>query len=399
MANRYGQLFRTPGVPALALAGWVARLPSTMVGVGIITMLSLTRDSYSLAGSVAATLMLATALLTPQVSRLADRHGQSRVLPPATGIGALALLALVLCSRLDAPHWTLYLCAAPAGCLPSIPAMTRARWAKLLEGQTLLPTAFALDSVLSEIAFVMGPPLSIGLCMAWFPEAGPLAAALLILFSVSALLRQKTTEPPAHPAAPGSGRSALFLRPVPVLALLMGTLGAIAGIIDVAAVAFAKAQGSPSAAGWVLALYALGSGIGGLAFGALKPALPLGRLLLCCCAATAASSAFIALAPNVFWLAAVMLLSGLSFAPTLIVAMEMVEKAVPRARLTESLTWLVTGILLGVAGGASLCGLAIDAYGARAGLSLTLAAGACALLIAAALPRAPSPKSAVEDAC
>ncbi|MEO3960964.1 MFS transporter, partial [Chromobacterium piscinae] len=143
MANRYGQLFRTPGVTALALAGWVARLPSTMVGVGIITMLSQTRDSYSLAGSVTATLMLATALLTPQVSRLADRYGQSRVLPPATGIGALSLLALVLCSRLDAPHWTLYLCAAPAGCLPSIPAMTRARWAKLLEGQTLLPTAFA----------------------------------------------------------------------------------------------------------------------------------------------------------------------------------------------------------------------------------------------------------------
>ncbi|WP_043613005.1 MFS transporter [Chromobacterium violaceum] len=399
MSNRYGQLFRTPGVAALALAGWVARLPSTMVGVGVITMLSQTRNSYSLAGSVAATLMLATALLSPQVSRLADRHGQSRVLPPATGIGAFALLAMALCSRLEAPPWMLYLCAVPAGCLPSIPAMTRARWARLLEGQTLLPTAFALDSVLSEIAFVMGPPLSIGLCLAWFPEAGPLLASLLILLSVSALLRQKSTEPPAHPTTPGNGRSALFLQPVPVLALLMGTLGAIAGIIDVAAVAFAKAQGSPSAAGWVLALYALGSGIGGLAFGALKPAMPLGRLLLYCCAATAASSALIALAPHVFWLAAVMLLSGLSFAPTLIVAMEMVEKAVPRARLTESLTWLVTGILLGVAGGASLCGLAIDAYGARAGLNLPLAAGVCALLIAAVLPRAPLRKAAVEDAC
>ncbi|WP_434630183.1 MFS transporter [Chromobacterium sp. CV08] len=398
MSNRYGQLFRTPGVPALALAGWVARLPSTMVIVGVITMLSLSRNSYSLAGSVAATLTLATALLSPQVSRLADRHGQSRVLPPATGIGVVALLALVLCNRLDAPPWTLYLCAAPAGCLPSIPAMTRARWARLLEGQTLLPTAFALDSVLSEIAFVIGPPLAIGLCMAWFPEAGPLLAALLMLLSVFALLRQKSTEPPAHPGTADSRRPALFLRPVPALALLMGTLGAIAGTIDVASVAFAKAQGSPSAAGWVLALYALGSGIGGLAFGAIKPAMPLGRLLLYCCAATAASSAFIALAPNVAWLAAVMLLSGLSFAPTLIVAMEMVEKAVPRARLTESLTWLVTGIQLGVAGGASLCGLATDAYGARAGLNLALAAGVCALLIAAALPRAPQPKRAVEDA-
>ncbi|KUM04164.1 MFS transporter [Chromobacterium subtsugae] len=394
MSNRYGQLFRTPGVAELALAGWVARLPGTMVAVGVITMLSLSRNSYSLAGAVAATLTLASALLAPQVSRLADRYGQSRVLPPATGIGACALLALILCNHLHAPAWTLYLCAAPAGCLPSIPAMTRARWARLLEGQPLLPTAFALDSVLSETAFVMGPPLSIGLCMAWFPEAGPLLAALLILFSVSALLRQKATEPPPHPITSDSRRPALFLRPVPVLALLMGTLGAIAGTIDVASVAFAKAQGQPAAAGWVLALYALGSGIGGLAFGALKPALPLGRLLLGCCLATAASSTLIALAPNVIWLAAVMLLSGLSFAPTLIVAMEMVEKAVPRARLTESLTWLVTGIQLGVAGGASLCGLATDAYGARAGLSLALAAGLASLSIAALQPRVVPTKSA-----
>ncbi|OBU85591.1 MFS transporter [Chromobacterium subtsugae] len=394
MSNRYGQLFRTPGVAELALAGWVARLPGTMVAVGVITMLSLSRNSYSLAGAVAATLTLASALLAPQVSRLADRYGQSRVLPPATGIGACALLALILCNHLHAPAWTLYLCAAPAACLPSIPAMTRARWARLLEGQPLLPTAFALDSVLSETAFVMGPPLSIGLCMAWFPEAGPLLAALLILFSVSALLRQKATEPPPHPITSDSRRPALFLRPVPVLALLMGTLGAIAGTIDVASVAFAKAQGQPAAAGWVLALYALGSGIGGLAFGALKPALPLGRLLLGCCLATAASSTLIALAPNVIWLAAVMLLSGLSFAPTLIVAMEMVEKAVPRARLTESLTWLVTGIQLGVAGGASLCGLATDAYGARAGLSLALAAGLASLSIAALQPRVVPTKSA-----
>ncbi|WP_047249318.1 MFS transporter [Chromobacterium subtsugae] len=398
MGNRYGQLFRTPGVMALALAGWVARLPGTMVAVGVITMLAQTRNSYSLAGSVAATLTLASALLSPQVSRLADRYGQSRVLPPSTGIGACALLALVLCNHLEAPSWTLFLCAAPAGCLPSIPAMTRARWARLLEGQALLPTAFALDSVLSEISFVIGPPLSIGLCMAWFPEAGPLLAALLILFSVSALLRQKATEPPPHPVTPDSRRPALFLRPVPALALLMAALGAIAGIIDVAAVAFAKAQGEPSSAGWVLALYALGSGIGGLTFGAFKPGLPLGRLLVCCCAATAGSSALIALAPSVGWLAAVMLLSGLSFAPTLIVAMEMVEKAVPRARLTESLTWLVTGIQLGMAGGASLCGLATDAYGARAGLGLALAAGVGSLLISTALPRAPLRKAAIDDA-
>ncbi|MBM2882889.1 MFS transporter [Chromobacterium phragmitis] len=388
MANRYGELLRTPGVVTLALAGGVARLPGAMVGIGVITMLSLTQNSYGLAGAVAATLTLAAAFLSPQVSRLADRYGQSRVLPPAVGIGASALLALALCSWLSAPSWALFACAALAGCLPSIPAMTRARWARLLDGRTLLPTAFALDSVLSELAFVIGPPLAIALCMGWFAEAGPICAVLMLLLGAAVLLRQKATEPPVHPDAQHGGRPALFMRPVPTLALLLGTLGAINGAIDVTAVAIAKAEGSPSAASWVLALYALGSATGGLTFGALKPALPLGRLLLYCCAATALSSILIALAPDSAWLAAAMLLSGLSFAPTLIVAMEMVEKSVPRARLTESLTWLVTGIQLGLAGGASLCGLLTDGYGPRAGQSLALAAGLAALLVAAMLPRA-----------
>ncbi|POZ62157.1 MFS transporter [Chromobacterium alticapitis] len=394
MANRYGQLFRTPGVATLALASWIARLPGAMIGIGVITMLSLTQGSYGLAGAVAATMTVATGLLSPQISRLADRYGQSRVLPPAAGIAALALLSLALCSWLGAPSWLLFVCAALAGCLPSIPAMTRARWARLLDGQTLLPTAFAMDSVLSEIAFVIGPPLAIALCMSGWPQAGPVSAALMMLCGVAVLLRQKATEPPAHPDSQRGGRPALFLMPVPTLALLLCTLGAINGAIDVSAVAIAKAEGAPSAASWVLALYALGSGIGGLTFGALKPALPLGRLLLYCCAATAASSALIALAPGSAWLAAAMLLSGLSFAPTLIVAMEMVEKAVPRARLTESLTWLVTGIYFGVAGGASASGLLTDAYGARAGLGLELAAGLASLLIAALQPRAPHPKEA-----
>ncbi|QEL54178.1 MFS transporter [Chromobacterium paludis] len=397
MANHYAQLLRTPGVATLALASWAARLPGAMIGIGVITMLSLTQGSYGLAGAVAATMTVATGLLSPQISRLADRYGQSRVLPPAAAVAALALLALALCSRLGAPSWLLFVFAALAGCLPSIPAMTRTRWARLLDGQALLPTAFAMDSVLSEIAFVIGPPLAIALCMSGWPQAGPVCAALLMLCGVAVLLRQKATEPPAHPDAPRSGRPALFLLPVPTLALLLCTLGAINGAIDVSAVAIAKAEGAPSAASWVLALYALGSGIGGLTFGAIKPALPLGRLLLYCCAATALSAVGIALAPGSTWLAAAMFLSGLSFAPTLIVAMEMVEKVVPRARLTESLTWLVTGIYFGVAGGASASGLLTDAYGARAGLRLALAAGLASWLIAALQPRA-SPRRQPADA-
>lgn len=85
MANPYRELFTAPGTKSLALAGLLARLPLSMTGIGIITMLSQLRGSFALAGAVSATFVLAYALLSPQISRLMDRHGQSRVLPAADG--------------------------------------------------------------------------------------------------------------------------------------------------------------------------------------------------------------------------------------------------------------------------------------------------------------------------
>nr|WP_257134676.1 hypothetical protein [Streptomyces sp. ms115] len=40
MANPYGALFKAPGSAAFSAAGFVARMPLSMTGIGIITMLS-----------------------------------------------------------------------------------------------------------------------------------------------------------------------------------------------------------------------------------------------------------------------------------------------------------------------------------------------------------------------
>lgn len=67
----------------------------------------------------------------------------------------------------------------------------------------------------------------------------------------------------------------------------------------------------------------------------------------------------------------------------MIIAMGLVENIVPPSRLTEGLTWMVTGLGIGVALGAALAGLAIDAAGITAGFSVTLTAGLIVLLVAA----------------
>ncbi len=280
MANPYRELFKAPGARAFVLAGMIARMPISMTGIGLITMLSQLQGGYGLAGAVAATFALATAFCAPQVSRLVDRFGQRRILPVSALVGGGALLLVLLCTRLQAPNWTLFLFAALAGCMPSMSAMVRARWTELYRGQPQLQTAYALESVLDEVCFIVGPPLSVGLCVVAFPEAGPLAALLMLALGVTALVLQRATEPPVHPHEEHHQASIIRSSEIQWLVLLMIAMGTIVGVIDVVSVAFAQQQGQPAAASIVLSVYAVGSCMAGLAFGALRLKVPLPRLFL-----------------------------------------------------------------------------------------------------------------------
>jgi hypothetical protein len=92
MSNPYGEIFRVPGAMGFSAAAFVARMPVAMMPIGIVTMLSQLRGEYWLAGGVAATFTLANAIVAPQISRLVDRLGQSRLLTPATAIAVLRRL-------------------------------------------------------------------------------------------------------------------------------------------------------------------------------------------------------------------------------------------------------------------------------------------------------------------
>lgn len=290
MAQPYRELFAAPGTRGFALAGLLARIPLPMIGIGIITMLSQLRGSYALAGAVSASFVLTYALVSPQVSRWVDRRGQSRVLPLATAISVLGLLLLLGATWWQASDWILFAGAVLVGFMPSMSAMVRARWTVIYRGQDRLQTAYSLETVLDEVTFIAGPPLSVGLAVAVFPQAGVLAAALLLVAGVSALLLQKGSEPPIQVQEQGSRPSVLRLNSVRLLALLMVAMGVIVGTVDIVSVAFAEQMGQPGAASLVLSAYALGSCVAGLVFGGLKLNIPLHRLLLLGGLATAATT-------------------------------------------------------------------------------------------------------------
>lgn len=379
MPSPYRAIFAAPGTVGFSAAGFLGRMPLSMMGIGIVTMVSQLTGRYGLAGALAATLALSAAVLGPQISRLVDRHGQRRVLRPATLVAMAAVAGLLICAQQSAPDWTLFAFTACAGCVPSVGAMTRARWADIYRGsQRELHTAYSFESIVDEVCFIVGPIVSIGLSTAWFPEAGPLLAAAFLAAGVFWLTAQRATEPVPHPREHHTGGSALSSPGLQVLVATFVATGAIFGGVDVVTVAFAEEQGHKAAASLVLAVYALGSCLAGAVFGLLHlKGDPSRRWLLGVCA-MAVSMIPLQLAGNLPFLAAALFVAGLAIAPTMVTTMALIDAHVPRTKLTEGMTWTGTGLAVGVALGASASGWVVDAHGAAAGYAVPVAAGALA---------------------
>lgn len=383
MASPYRAIFALPGSRSFSAAGFLGRLPISMLGIGVVTMISQLSGEYGLAGALSATLALSTAAFSPQVSRLVDRHGQRRVLPPAMLVSVTSVTGLVLSARGDAPDWLLFVFAAGSGCTPSVGSMVRARWAAACrDDRRLMHSAFAFESVMDELCFVVGPVLSIGLCTAWFPEAGPLLAAAFMLTGVLWLTAQRGTEPVPHPREQHTGRSALRTPGLQVLALAFAFTGAIFGAIDVVTVAFAEEQGHKAVASLLLAGYALGSVLAGAAFGVIHFSSHAGPRWLLGISAMAVSMIPLQLVGNLPSLAVALFVAGLTIAPTMVTTVGLVEQLVPRAHLTEGMTWISTGLSVGVALGSSAAGWAVDAYGAGRAYGVPAVAGALAMAVA-----------------
>src|SRR5690606_22150957 len=164
-------LFAVPGTRSFSAAGFLGRLPLSMMGIGVVTMISELTGRYGLAGALSATIALSAALAGPQVSRLVDQYGQRRVLRPATLLSLGAAAVLLFAAHYAWPEWVLFAACVGIGCVPSLGAMIRARWAALYRGTPRLHTAYSFESVVDELCFIFGPIVSIGLSTAWFPEA------------------------------------------------------------------------------------------------------------------------------------------------------------------------------------------------------------------------------------
>jgi len=361
--NPYRAIFRAPGSFAFFVTSFIARFPISMVTLAIVMMITAKRESFTLPSLVATSYILANALIAPQLSRLADIYGQSRIALLATFIECASFLAMIMAVHFYWPDWTLFAAAISAGFGPSFGAFSRARWAKIYSGTPLLRTAFALESLAEEIVFMSGPPIVLLLATGLFPEAGLMAAAALLIAGALPFSTLKTTEPDL--AAPGHrhGKPAILNPPVLFLSLTLLAFGGIFGVLEVTAVAFAKKFDVENLAFYPLTAAALGSFISGLGYGALRWEWKLSRQLLLLTFILGLTTLPFFFVSDIWVLTAMCLVLGITCSPSLIVAMGLIEELVEKTRLTESMTWAVIGANIGLASGFLLAGPMIDSFG------------------------------------
>jgi MFS family permease len=376
MSNPYREIFRAPGAKGFSAAGFFARLPIAMAPIGIVAMLSQTHGEYWLAGAVSATFALTNAAAAPQISRLVDRQGQSRVLIPATIISVIAFVVLILATNQRWPVWTLFLSAFLAAAMPSIPAMMRARWTEIFRDRPELNTAFAFESAADELVYISGASLSVGLAVSLFPEAGMMISTASLALGTFAFLLQRSTEPKVRPVEGGKRQqSAIRLRPVQIITLALIFVGSTFATAEVSAVAITKQLGQPEAASLVIGVYAIGSFVVGLLLGAINPKMPLQRQLLIAVSVLALTALPLLFATTtVALLAFAVFLSGVAISPIFITAFGLIERRVPESMLTEGVTWVMTGIGIGMALGAFISGWVIDNFGATNGFWMSVVA-------------------------
>ncbi|MEU3520415.1 MFS transporter [Streptomyces sp. NPDC006654] len=378
----YRRLFARPGTRAFTVGNLIARLPMGMFSVSAVVMIAGARGSYALAGAVTATGLAATGVAGPWIARLVDRYGQARVAVPATVTAVLGSLALLLCVRFGTPDWTLFAAYAATATTPNLGGMSRARWAHLLRADPdALHTANSFEQAADELCFMLGPVLAAFLTGTFFPEAGTLVGAVLLLTGMLLFTAQRATEPPPRPAT-STVRTPLRL--AALLACFVAT-GAVFGSMEVVTIAYADAQGHRSAAGAVLALQAAGSCAAGLVYGALRPTGPAERRLPVCLLAMAALMSLPLLAARTLdslWaVAPALLAAGMATAPTMVTAMTLVQDRTPEGRLNEGMSLVVTALLTGVATGSAAGGWAAEHLAPAAAYLTPVTAAAAAFLI------------------
>lgn len=413
------------------IGGFLTRIYAYMRTVGTVSMLTLAGYNFVEAGLVSSVIAFSMFALSPSISRLIDRRGQTSIVALFTTISMTGLLLLLIAVSLHLPIFFCLLAAIPMGTLPMSTALVRARWIFLLnhfenlespESQessrvlgssatsgTLkkkngtenpplkkpsLKAVLSYEGVLDDIAFMIGPALSVALAASAFPTCSMLTGGIFCIAGTFMLLCSRNTDPgpqaisQTHETTSTSQATTNTRRAKPrsvfatngvvrLLTIVMFIIGLFFGVLDTGLLGFSESIGKPTVSSVALVLESIVSVLSGFAFGMLTiKKSPLWQLVTISVLFGGAYS-LLFLVNSAATLIAFATIASFAYAPFLITCNMACERTSPAENLTEALTWLSTGSTLGLAIGPTLGGLVVDNLGALSTFSVSAALSVC----------------------
>jgi len=348
----------------------MSRLGMGMTPLALILLVIRAGNGFGAAGVATGVYGLAGAGAGPLVGRLMDRLGPSRLLRIMGPLNMGLTSCIWLASR-SGLALTYVACGLAGATYPPLTAALRGGWAGLSgeEGSAvplarLRASALALDAVTFELVFLLGPALVSAIVSFAPPGAALLFVACVtgagsLLVAVNPLLGSRTTRPShrTHPLGP------LRIPGFVPLVATSGALGITFGALTVAVTAFADRVSDNSAtAGCLLALWGLGSIIGGGLFARRPPKGALQPVLAVLLSLIAVSTVLLAAVSGPIPMGVVLGLGGLAVAPAVAAYTTLANSAVPADLRGEANTWLVTIPAAAQALGAWIAGLLVAGF-------------------------------------
>jgi len=354
-----------------------------MVPLALLLLVEQHTGSYAIAGLAAATYGLSIAAFAPVYGRWADRRGATLLLLVTAAVFPFLLAGLVTTVTLGTPLWTLLLACVVAGAgMPLVSSTVRAVWQRVTEGSPVRQAAYALDAISVELVFVAGPALVAVLVVLTSPIVAIGLAAAMSTTGAIVLARSAEIRGYVPVERSGTRRGPVRAPGMPRLLLSGTALMFGLGCLEVGVPAFADRLGSPSMSGVLIAVWSLGSVIGGLWFGARHPQLALSKQYRWALFAVVVGMLPLVLADNLLVLGAMLFLGGTTLAPTLTVQNSLVSVLVPSGAATEAFTWMTTVAYGASAIGAGVAGVVVESsFGVSGALALAALASVAALAI------------------
>ena len=330
-----------------------ARFPNGMTSLAILLHVEQQTGSYGAAGLVLAATSVGQAIAGPVTSRWMGVWGMRRVLTLTLTVCVIAVLALALLPLNIGGYMALGMAAGLS--TPPVQAAVRTIYPKLVTARQLTPL-FSLDASLQEIIWVLAPVV-ITLVSTQVGTAEGLVLVAVILIGGGAWFILSPEVGRVRIPRSRNAFGTVVLKPPVMLATVIGFLliGACAAV-EVGVVSTFE-HGSLTA-GLVLAVFAVGSLAGGLAFGHI-PIGPwaMARRLLIVTVGLALTMVML----NVFWLGGTLILAGIGIAPALAVLFAITSASVKFSETAEAFGWAGTGQLIGAAAGSAVAGFLVDA--------------------------------------